>query len=238
MKIDILAFGAHPDDVELGAGGTIAKEISEGRSVGIIDLTRGELGTRGSAEERDEEAARSAALLGVEFRLNLSFRDGFFMNDAAHQLALIPYIRHFQPDMVLCNAINDRHPDHGKAAQLVSTACFLAGLQRITSRWEGGEQEAWRPKAVYHYIQDRYIKPDIVVDISGYMETKMNAVLAFKTQFYDPESEAPETPISSKDFLDFLYARAIDFGRPTGVEYGEGFVVERYPGVKTLFDLQ
>lgn len=238
MKIDILAFGAHPDDVELGAGGTISKEIHEGRSVGIIDLTRGELGTRGSADTRDEEAADSARLLGVEFRLNLSFRDGFFMNDAAHQLALIPYIRHFQPDMVLCNAVSDRHPDHGKAAQLVSTACFLSGLQRISSRWEGRDQEAWRPKAVYHYIQDRYMKPDVVVDISGFMEKKMNAVLAFKTQFYDPESEAPETPISSKEFLDFLYARAIDFGRPMGAEYGEGFVVERYPGVKTLFDLQ
>lgn len=237
MKIDILAFGAHPDDVELGAGGTIAKEISEGKTVGMIDLTRGELGTRGSAEERDEEAAHSASLLGVEFRLNLSFRDGFFTNDAAHQLALIPYIRHFQPELVLCNAVSDRHPDHGKAAQLVSTACFLAGLQRISSRWEGSEQDAWRPKAVYHYIQDRYLKPDVVVDISDFMEKKMNAVLAFKTQFYDPESEAPETPISSKEFLEFLYARAIDFGRPTGSEYGEGFVVERYPGVKTLFDL-
>lgn len=237
MKIDLLAFGAHPDDVELAAGGTIAREVAEGRKVGIIDLTRGELGTRGSADIRDMEAAGSAEILGVEFRMNLSFKDGFFMNDAAHQLALIPYIRHFQPELVICNAISDRHPDHGKAAQLVSTACFLSGLTRIPSVWEGKAQEAWRPRAVYHYIQDRYIKPDIVVDVSEFMERKMSAVLAFKTQFFDPESGEPETPISSKEFLDFLYARALDFGRPAGAHYGEGFVVERYPAVESLFHL-
>jgi len=238
MKIDLLAFGAHPDDIELGAGGTIAKEISLGKKVGVVDLTRGELGTRGSAATRDEEAAVSAELLGLEFRTNMCFRDGFFQNDEVHQLALVAYIRHYQPDIVICNAKSDRHPDHGKGGDLVSVACFLSGLNKVKSEWQGEEQAVWRPKAVYHYIQDRYLKPDLVVDISDFMEIKMNAVLSFKTQFYDPSSSEPATAISSKEFLEFLYARAIEFGRPIGVRYGEGFNVERLPGIDSLFSLK
>lgn len=238
MKIDILAIGAHPDDVELGAGGTIAREIKAGRKVGIIDLTRGELGTRGSADSRDLEAALSAEILGVEFRTNMCFSDGYFLNDSAHQLALVPYLRNWRPDIVICNSISDRHPDHGKGADLVSVACFLSGLTKVKTQWEGEEQTAWRPNAVYHYIQDRYIKPDFVVDISEFMEMKMNAILSFKTQFYNPESPEPETAISSKEFLEFLYARAIEFGRPIGAKYAEGFSVERISGVESLFDLK
>jgi N-acetylglucosamine malate deacetylase 1 len=237
MKLDLLAFGAHPDDVELGAGGTIAKEVALGRKVGIVDLTRGELGTRGSAIIRDNESAVSAALLGVDVRMNMEFRDGFFSDDTAHQLALIPTIRFLRPDVVICNATSDRHPDHGKAARLVSKACFLSGLNRIPSQWEGVAQDAWRPRVVYHYIQDRFLKPDIVVDITDFMEVKMKSVMAFRTQFYDPDSAEPETPISGKAFLEFLYARALDFGRPAGYHYAEGFQVERFPGVRSVLDL-
>ncbi len=237
MKIDLLAIGAHPDDVELGAGGTIAMEVARGRKVGIIDLTRGELGTRGSAELRDKESAESAEILGVEFRTNMCFRDGFFLNDESHQLALVSYIRYFRPELIICNAVSDRHPDHGKGAALVSQACFLSGLAKIITQWEGVEQELWRPKAVYHYIQDRHIKPDIVVDISGFMDIKMKAVLAFSSQFYNPDSSEPQTAISSKEFIDFLYARAVEFGRPVQAKFGEGFTVERYPGVESLFNL-
>ncbi len=238
MKIDLLAIGAHPDDVELGAGGTLAKEISSGRKVGIIDLTRGELGTRGNSDIRDQEAASSAELLGVEFRTNLCFRDGFFRNDESHQMALVPYLRHYRPEVVICNAISDRHPDHGKGGDLVSVACFLSGLDKIKTQWDGETQEKWRPKAVYRYIQDRYSKPDFVVDVTDFMETKMKAVLCFKTQFYDPSSTEPETAISSKEFLDFLYSRAIELGRPAGAKYAEGFNVERLPGVDSLFLLK
>lgn len=238
MKLDILAFGAHPDDIELAAGGTIIHEVQSGRKVGIIDLTRGELGTRGSAEDRDRESAHAAAVLGVEFRANMGFRDGFFRNDEEHQLALIPYIRHFRPEIVICNAKSDRHTDHGKAGDLVSVACFLSGLARIPTTWENSSQEAWRPKAVYRYIQDRFLEPDFVVDISDFFERKMEAVLSFKTQFYDPQSSEPETPISSKAFLEFLHGRAISLGRPAGFRYAEGFTVERYIGLKSLFDLR
>lgn len=238
MKIDLLAFGAHPDDIELGAGGTILKEISKGKKVGIIDLTRGELGTRGTADDRDREAADSAGILGVEFRANMCFRDGFFVNDEAHQMALVSYIRNYRPEMVICNAIDDRHPDHKKGGDLVSIACFLSGLHRIETYWDDVKQEAWRPKVVYRYVQDRYQSPDFVVDISDFMETKMLAVLAFKTQFYNPSSSEPDTAISSKEFLEFLYGRAIEFGRQAGFKYAEGFNVERYPGVDSLFDLK
>lgn len=238
MKLDILAFGAHPDDIELGAGGVLIKEVALGRKVGIIDLTRGELGTRGSADERDDEAAKAAAVLGVEFRANMGFRDGFFSNDETHQLALIPYIRRFRPDIVICNAISDRHTDHGKGGDLVSTACFLSGLARIPSQWEQEPQAAWRPKAVYRYIQDRYVKPDFVVDITSFFDRKMEAVRAFKTQFYNPDSAEPETPISSQLFIDFLAARAITLGRPAGFRYAEGFTVERSIGLASLLDLK
>ncbi|MFN8153159.1 MAG: bacillithiol biosynthesis deacetylase BshB1 [Bacteroidia bacterium] len=238
MKTDILALGAHPDDIELGAGGTILAEVAAGRKIGIIDLTRGELGTRGTPDDRDREAAQAAAILGVEFRLNMGFRDGFFRNDEEHQLALIPYIRRFKPEIVLCNAVNDRHTDHGKAGDLVSVACFLSGLARVNTYWENEPQQAWRPKAVYRYIQDRFQKPDFVYDVSKYFNRKMDAVLAFKTQFYNPDSSEPNTPISSLEFLEFLKARAISLGRPSGFNFAEGFNVEREIGVESLFNLR
>ena len=234
MKTDIVAFGAHPDDIELGAGGTLLAEIASGKKVGIIDLTRGELGTRGTPDDRDREAADAAAILGVEYRLNMGFRDGFFANDEEHQMALIPYIRHFRPDIVLCNAISDRHTDHGKAGDLVSVACFLSGLARIATSWDGEVQKAWRPKVVYRYIQDKFHTPDFVYDISKHFNRKMEAVLAFKTQFYNPDSAEPNTPISSMEFLEFLKARAITLGRPAGFNYAEGYNVERYIGIDSF----
>lgn len=240
MKLDILAIGAHPDDVELGCGATIAKEISKGKKVGIIDLTRGELGTRGTAETRDSESQDAANVLGVSLRINMEFADGFFVNDKWHQIELIKMIRKFQPEVVLCNAVDDRHIDHGKGSKLVSDACFLSGLRKIDTKIEDSEewQEPWRPKQVYHYIQWKNLEPDIVVDVSGFVNQKMESVLAYKTQFYDPNSEEPETPISSKNFTDSIIYRARDLGRLIGVEYGEGFTVERYPAVDSLFDLK
>ena len=237
MKLDILAFGAHPDDVELGCSGTIAKEISLGRKVGIIDLTLGELGTRGNAQTRKEEATEGARILGVEVRENLKFADGFFVNDQAHQLEVIKVIRKYRPEIVLCNAIDDRHIDHGKGSKLVSDACFLSGLRKIVTKYEESTQEAWRPKVVYHYIQWKNIEPDFVVDISGFMDKKLASVLAYKTQFYDANSNEPTTPISDKNFLDSVTYRARDLGRLIGVDFAEGFSTERYPAVKDLFDL-
>ena len=237
MKLDILAFGAHPDDVELGCSGTIAKEISLGKKVGIIDLTRGELGTRGTAETRDQEAADAAKILGVSVRENLNFRDGFFINDEAHQLEIIKMIRKYQPEIVLCNAITDRHIDHGKGSKLVSDACFLSGLSKIETELNGEKQTHFRPKLVYHYIQWQNIEPDFVVDISGFMDVKMESVKAYKTQFYDPNSKEPNTPITSKSFLSGVEYRAIDLGRLVGVEHAEGFTVERYLTVNSLTNL-
>lgn len=239
IKLDILAIGAHPDDVELGCGATLAKEVSNGKKVGIIDLTRGELGTRGTAETRDEEAFNSAKILGVHSRVNMSFADGFFINDKSHQLEIIKMIRQYQPELVICNAIDDRHIDHGKASKLVSDACFLSGLRKIkTIHNDDTIQEPWRPKAVYHYIQWKDIEPDVVVDVSGYMDKKMASVLAYKTQFFDPKSDEPETPISSKNFTDSIVYRARNLGRLIGVEFAEGYTVERYPAVDSLFDLK
>jgi bacillithiol biosynthesis deacetylase BshB1 len=240
MKLDILAIGAHPDDVELSCGGPIAKEIANGKKVGIIDLTRGELGTRGTAETRDAESAEAAKILGVTVRTNMEFADGFFINDKQHQLELIKMIRKYKPEIVLCNAIDDRHIDHGKGSQLVSDACFLSGLIKIDTKnpYEDGYQEPWRPKQVYHYIQWKHIEPDIVIDVTGYIDIKMKAVLAYKTQFFDPKSDAPETPISSKNFTDSIAYRSRDLGRLIGVEEAEGFTVERYPAVDSLFDLK
>lgn len=239
MKLDILAIGAHPDDVELGCGATIAKEIANGKKVGIIDLTQGELGTRGNAETRFEEAENASKILGVSVRLNLKFADGFFMNDKTHQLVLINKIREYQPEIVICNAIDDRHIDHSKGSKLVSDACFLSGLMKIETKTETGElQNAWRPKQVYHYIQWKNLEPDFVVDVSEFMETKMKAVLAYKTQFYDANSKEPETPISSKNFTDSILYRARDLGRLVGVEYAEGFNVERFVAVDSLFNLK
>jgi bacillithiol biosynthesis deacetylase BshB1 len=237
MKLDILAFGAHPDDVELGCAGTILKEISLGKKVGIVDLTRGELGTRGSAELRDLEAAAAANILGVSVRENLAMRDGFFVNDEAHQLEVIKMIRKYKPEIVLCNAIDDRHIDHGKGSKLVSDACFLSGLMKIETSLNGGQQTAWRPKVVYHYIQWKNIEPDFVVDITGFTEKKIESILAYGSQFYDANSKEPATPITSKNFLESLNYRAQDLGRLVGVDFAEGFTVERHLAVNSLGDL-
>ena len=234
MKLDILVFGAHPDDAELGAGGTIAKEIALGKKVGIVDLTRGELGTRGSAEIRDQESANAGKILGVAVRENLRFRDGFFINDEAHQLKIIKMIRKYKPHTVLCNAIDDRHIDHGKGSKLVSDACFLSGLRRIETKIGEENQQEWRPKLVYHYIQWKNITPDFVVDISDYIGAKTDAILAYTSQFHDPKSNEPETPISSKTFIESVHYRAKDLGRLVGVDYAEGFTVERMVAVDSL----
>ena len=237
MKLDILAFGAHPDDVELGCGGTIAKEGALGKKVGIIDLTRGELGTRGSAEIRDHEASKAGKILGATIRENLNMRDGFFMNDEAHQMQIIKIIRKYQPEIVLCNAVDDRHIDHGKGARLVSDACFLSGLRRIESIVDGEEQHAWRPKNVFHYIQWKTLKPDFVVDITGYSDKRIEAILAYDSQFYNPDAREPETPIATKNFLDSLKYRAQDLGRLIGVDYAEGFISDRPVAVNNLDSL-
>ena len=240
MKLDILAIGAHPDDVELGCGATLAKEVSNGKKVGIIDLTRGELGTRGTAETRDEEASNAAKILGVHSRVNMRFADGFFTNDKAHQLEIIKMIRFYRPEIVICNAIDDRHIDHGKGSQLVSDACFLSGLQKIETVYkdDNAVQQPWRPKVVYHYIQWKDLEPDLAVDVTGFMDIKMESVLAYKTQFFDPNSQEPETPISSKNFTDSITYRARNLGRLVGAEFAEGYTVERYPAVESLFDLK
>ncbi len=238
MKLDILAFGAHPDDIELGAGGTIAKAIAEGKKVGVIDLTKGELGTRGTAETRRAEAANAAEILGLSIRENLGFADGFFINDKEHQLEIIKMLRKYQPEIVLCNAIDDRHIDHGKGSKLVSDACFLSGLIKIETKLDDVNQEKWRPKHVYHYIQWKNIEPDFVVDISNFMEIKQKSVDAYQTQFFNSKSNEPETPITSKSFIDSVNYRAKDLGRLVGVDYAEGFTVERYITVDSLFDLK
>lgn len=238
MKVDILAFGAHPDDIELGAGATIAKEVANGKKVAIIDLTKGELGTRGTEHTRKVEAEDAKNILGVTARENLGFADGFFTNDKQHQLEIIKMIRKYQPEIVLCNAIDDRHIDHGKASKLVSDACFLSGLIKIETEINGQTQEKWRPKQVYHYIQWKNIEPDFVVDVSDFIDIKMKSVLAYKTQFYDPNSEEPETPISSKNFTDSIIYRARDLGRLINADYAEGFTVERFVAVNSLFDLK
>jgi bacillithiol biosynthesis deacetylase BshB1 len=237
MKLDILAFGAHPDDVELGCAGTLLKEISLGKTVGIIDLTRGELGTRGTAEIRDQEANAAGKILGVSVRKNLEMRDGFFVNDEKHQLEIIKMIRKYQPEIVLCNATDDRHIDHSKGSKLVSDACFLSGLLKVKTTVEGTEQKAWRPKLVYHYIQWKNIEPDFVVDITGFTDKKIQAILAYSSQFYDANSNEPESPITSKNFFESLNYRSRDLGRLTGVDHAEGFTVERYLAVNSLGDL-
>lgn len=237
MKLDILAFGAHPDDVELGCAGTIAKEISLGKKVGIVDLTRGELGTRGSVEIRNQESANAARILGVSVRENLEMRDGFFVNDETHQLKVIQMIRKYKPEIVLCNAVDDRHVDHSKGSKLVSDACFLSGLTKIKTACDGIVQEVYRPKLVYHYIQWKNLIPDFVVDISGFNDIRLEAILTYKSQFYNSDSSEPETPIASKNFLDSLNYRVQDLGRLIGTDYAEGFMVERYLAVNSLGDL-
>ena len=234
IKLDILAIGAHPDDIELGCSATLAKEISRGKKVGVLDLTRGELGTRGSAEIRDKEAATASEILGLTVRENLGFKDGFFVNDEDHQKAVIEVIRKYQPEVVLCNAIQDRHIDHGKGSKLVSDACFLSGLRKIETSFDQKIQKEWRPKQVYHYIQWENLKPDFVVDVTGFMDIKLKAVKAYSSQFYNPDSEEPVSPISSKNFLDSISYRANDLGRIIGKESAEGFTVERFVAVDHL----
>lgn len=236
-KVDLLAIAAHPDDAELSCSGTLMKHVANGHKVAIVDLTRGELGTRGSAELRAKEAADASEIMGISYRENLGMADGFFQVNHEHILPLITQIRRFRPDIVLANAISDRHPDHGRGAKLATEACFYAGLRKIETSHEGQAQEAWRPKAVYHYIQDRYIKPDVVVDITPFWERKMKAVMAFGSQFYNPESKEPISPIATKDFKDFLEGRARQFGREGNCTFGEGFTVERIPQVTLLTDL-
>ena len=234
MKIDVLAFGAHPDDVELGCGGTIAKLISEGKKVAIVDLTKGELGTRGTDQTRTLEAAEASDILGITARENLGMKDGFLTNSEEYQLRIVKMVRKYQPEIVFCNAIDDRHPDHAKAAKLVSDACFLSGLIKIETELEGKLQTAWRPKQVFHYIQWKNIEPDFVMDITGFLDKKIEACLAYKTQFYDPNSSEPMTPIATKDFLESLTYRAQDLGRLSGVEYAEGFTSEKLIAIKNF----
>lgn len=238
LKLDILVLPVHPDDAELGCSGTILKHIAMGKKVGIADLTRGELGTRGSAEIRDREAALSAEILGVHARENLRLPDGFFENAREHQLKVIEVIRKYQPEIIITNAYHDRHPDHGRANQLVETACFLAGLRKIETVIDGVTQKEWRPKQVFHFIQDEYIKPDIIIDVTEYWDKKIESINAFGSQFFNPEWEGePQTYISSPDFIPIIEARAREFGKVIGARYGEGFTSRKILGVNSLFDL-
>ncbi len=234
MKVDILAIGAHPDDVELGCGGTLAKLISEGKKIAIVDLTQGELGTRGTNITRAQESSAASEILGISARENLKMKDGFILNTEEYQLQVVKMIRKYQPEIVLANAIDDRHPDHAKAAKLASDACFLSGLAKIETELDGQHQKQWRPKQVFHYIQWKHIMPDFVVDISDFMDKKIEACLAYKTQFYDPDSKEPMTPIATKDFLESLTYRAQDLGRLSGVEFAEGFTTEKLLAFKNF----
>tara|TARA_B100000925_G_scaffold287197_1_gene266103 strand:+ start:900 stop:1622 length:723 start_codon:yes stop_codon:yes gene_type:complete len=235
-QLDILAFGAHPDDVELSCGGTIAKEVSLGKKVGIVDLTRGELGTRGSAEIRYKESKQAASILGVTTRENLGFRDGFFKNDESNQLEIIKILRKYRPKVVLCNAQTDRHIDHGRAASLIHDASFLSGLRKIETIMDDTQQKVWRPSQVYHYMQWNDDPCDFVVDISEYIDKKMTAILAYGSQFFNEKSNEPETPISSQQFLDSIQSRAADLGRMIGVGYAEGFTTQRQLAVAQISD--
>jgi N-acetylglucosamine malate deacetylase 1 len=237
MKLDILAIGVHPDDVELCIAGTLLKHIDMGYKVGILDLTRGELGTRGTPELRIEEATAAAKLMGAVVRENLGMRDGFFTDSEENQLKIIRMIRKYRPEIVFANAIRDRHPDHGRSAELESRSCYLSGLRKIETELDGVRQDAWRPKAVYHYIQDYRIPPDFCVDITPYLKRKMDVIKCFKSQFYDQDSEEPKSPISVKDFLDYIESIGKINGRPIGVEYGEGFTVARPIGVEDVLKL-
>jgi bacillithiol biosynthesis deacetylase BshB1 len=238
MKLDILAIGVHPDDVELSCSGTILKHITFGKKCGILDLTCGELGTRGSGELRLVEAANAAKILGVSLRDNLKMADGFFANDKNNQIEIIKKIRQYQPEIILCNAVSDRHPDHGRAAQLISEACFYSGLIKIKTELDGITQSVWRPKAVYHYIQDRQLKPDFVVDITPFIDKKMEAIEAFSSQFFDTNSKEPESPISVANFMDVVKGKMSVFGRDAGFDYAEGFTVERTIGIDNLFNIR
>ncbi len=232
MKLDILAFAAHPDDTELSCAGTLAIHVEKGYKVGVIDLTRGELGTRGTPEVRDQEATDSAEVLGLSVRENLSLEDGFFTNSKENQLKLIQKIREYRPSIVLLNAPSDRHPDHGRAAQLETDACFLSGLVKVET-----DQEAWRPRATYHYIQSISLVPDFVVDVTDGWEKKMASIKCFKSQFYDPNSDEPETFISSPAFMDMIESRGKDLGYSIGASYGEGFIKVKNIGISDLHQL-
>jgi bacillithiol biosynthesis deacetylase BshB1 len=237
MKLDILAFAAHPDDIELACSGTLIKHIKNGSKVGIIDLTEGELGSRVSRELRYEEAANATKIIGNIVRENLNLGDGFFEVEEKSMMKVIEMIRKYQPDIILCNAISDRHPDHGRGSELVKRAAFLSGLLKIETSIDGKSQEKWRPKQVFHYIQDEYIEPDFVIDISDEMEGKMKSILAYSSQFFNPESKEPQTPISSQEFMDFLDGRARQFGRTIGAKHGEGFTSSNPVSVKSLNDI-
>ena len=238
LKLDILVLAAHPDDAELGCSGTIASQVAQGHQVGIVDLTHGEMGTRGTPELRLQEAAQAAKLLGLAVRENMGFKDVFFQDDTEHQLKLIQVIRKYQPEIVLANAVSDRHPDHGKGSSLATNACFMSGLSKIETWNEGVKQAPWRPKFAYHYIQNNYIQPDFIVDISAFWDQKVASIAAFGSQFYNPESKEPASFISSPEFLPFIESRAREFGHRIQVKYGEGFTVERFIGVSDLFDLK
>jgi bacillithiol biosynthesis deacetylase BshB1 len=231
MKLDILAIGSHPDDVELGCSGTLIKEIRKGKRAGIIDLTEGELGTRGTVETRHNEAADAAKIMGLSVRINMKMRDGFFVNDEQHQLQLIRILRRYQPDIVIGNIMDDRHPDHGRAGKLIFDSCFLSGLKQIKTVDEGKEQEKWRPKQLFHYIQDRFYEPHFVIDITEVFDQRLKAIQAYKTQFHHPGSNEPETYISSPDFMEALTARARLLGKRIGVKYAEGFLSEKSIGI-------
>lgn len=237
MKLDILVLAAHPDDAELGCAGTILSHVAHGKKVGIADLTKGEMGTRGTPEIREQEAHASAKILGLQVRENLGLPDMFFQNDLASQLKVITVIRKYRPEIILANAKYDRHPDHGRGAQLAFDTFFMAGLTKIETEHDGKKQDPWRPKALYHYIQSIQVKPDFVMNVSSVWDKKLASIKAFKSQFYDPESNEPETYISKPGFLQMVEARGKEFGHSIGVEYGEGFTVNRNIGVKSLFDL-
>jgi bacillithiol biosynthesis deacetylase BshB1 len=233
-KLDILAFGVHPDDVELGCSGTILASVAEGKKVGIVDLTQGELGTRGNAEVRREEAAEAARVLKAAVRENLEMADGFFQNDETNQRKVIQVIRKYRPEIILCNAIEDRHPDHGRSAKLVEDAAFLSGLRKIETIVAGERQLEWRPKYIFHYIQDRFIQPDFVFDISDFMGQKLESVLCYKTQFYNPDLDEPQTYISSPEFFESVKARAMMLGKRIGVKYAEGYITRKMIGIGTF----
>ena len=237
-NLDILVFGAHPDDIELGCAGTIMSHLDLGYRVGVIDLTRGELGTRGSAELRDKESEKASLLMGIKVRLNLGLKDGFFNNDEHTQLEIIKYIRKFKPKIVIANAKEDRHPDHGKASNLIKTCCFLSGLTKVQTKFKKINQEPWRPNNLFYYTQFNNVEPDFVVDISNYMNKKLDVVKCYSSQFYSPKSNEPETIISKKGFLDSVVYRSSDLGRIIGVDYAEGFISERYIYVDNLFNLK
>lgn len=238
MKLDLLAIAAHPDDVELSCGATVALHVSMGQKVGIIDLTRGEMGTRGTAEIRNQEAEAAKEALGIAIRDNMDFKDAFFLNDHEHQIELIKRIRYYQPEIVLANAPDDRHSDHPRGSKLITEACFMSGLAKIETAFNGERQAAWRPKAVYYFIQSKFLVPDFIVDVSEHWDTKMKAVRAFKSQFYDPNSSEPQTFISNPGFLEMIEARGKEFGHTIGAKYGEGFITQRIPGVPNLSIVQ